>query len=78
MVVPVVSALGGEAFPVTFSDENVHSFAWSADSHRIYFATRNRWTEQQKDEHGKEWSDVPRLQVFVAGIFFYVLASGLL
>ena len=54
----VVSAQGGEAFAVSFSDEDVHSFAWSADSQRIYFATRNRWTEQQEDEHRKEWSDV--------------------
>ena len=54
----VVSARGGEAFPVSFRDEDVHSFAWSADSQRIYFATRNRWTEQQKDEYRKEWSDV--------------------
>jgi len=54
----VVSAQGGEAFAVSFSDEDVHSFAWSADSQRIYFATRNRSTEQQKDEHRKEWKDV--------------------
>lgn len=54
----VGSARGGEAFPVSFRDEDVHSFAWSADSQRIYFATRNRWTEQQKDEYRKEWSDV--------------------
>ena len=33
----VVSAQGGEAFAVSFSDEDVHSFAWSADSQRILF-----------------------------------------
>jgi dipeptidyl aminopeptidase/acylaminoacyl peptidase len=54
----VVSARGGEAFPVSFADEDVHSFAWSADSHRIYFATRNEWTKKQKNEYKKEWSDV--------------------
>jgi Tol biopolymer transport system component len=54
----VVSARGGEAFPVSFGDEDVHAFAWSADSHRIYFATRNEWTKKQKDEYQKEWSDV--------------------
>jgi dipeptidyl aminopeptidase/acylaminoacyl peptidase len=54
----VVSARGGEALPVSFSDADVHSFAWSADSHRIYFATGNRWTEKQEDEHRKEWGDV--------------------
>jgi dipeptidyl aminopeptidase/acylaminoacyl peptidase len=54
----VVSAQGGEAFPVTFGDENVHSFAWSADSSRIYFATRDQWEKKQKDDYEKEWNDV--------------------
>jgi hypothetical protein len=73
MVVPVVSALGGEAFPVTFSDENVHSFAWSADSHRIYFAHSQSVDGAAK---GRTREGVPRLQVFVAGILFYVLVGS--
>ena len=35
---------GGEAFAVTRGAEEVHAFAWSADSKTLYFATRNPWT----------------------------------
>ena len=73
----VVSARGGEAFPVTFGDENVHSFAWSADSHRIYFATRNRWMEQQKDEPRKEWSDVVQFRESERGDTVFGIGSSL-
>jgi dipeptidyl aminopeptidase/acylaminoacyl peptidase len=49
---------GGEAFPVTQGDEEVHSFSWSPDSRAIYFATRAPWTKAQKDAYKKEWKDV--------------------
>jgi dipeptidyl aminopeptidase/acylaminoacyl peptidase len=58
----VISAWGGEAFPVTFSDEEVHAFAWAADSRSIYFATRAPWTKEQKDAYKKEWNDVVRFR----------------
>jgi len=58
----VISAAGGEAFPVTFGDEEVHAFAWSQDAGRIYFATRHPWTKEQKDAHKKEWNDVNRFR----------------
>ena len=54
----VIPVGGGEAFPVTRGDEEVHAFAWSADSRTIYFATRTPWSKQQKDEYKKEWHDV--------------------
>jgi dipeptidyl aminopeptidase/acylaminoacyl peptidase len=56
----VISADGGEAFPVTFGEENIHAFAWSADSQRIFFATREPWTKEQEDAYKKEWKDVIR------------------
>ncbi|MGA8735305.1 MAG: S9 family peptidase [Terriglobales bacterium] len=49
---------GGEAFPVTRGDEEVHSFSWSPDSRTLYFATRTPWTKAQKDAYKKEWKDV--------------------
>ncbi|HKU28159.1 MAG TPA: prolyl oligopeptidase family serine peptidase, partial [Candidatus Sulfotelmatobacter sp.] len=35
-----------------------HAFAWSADSQKIYFATRQPWTRDQKDEYKRQWKDV--------------------
>ncbi|MGA8212634.1 MAG: hypothetical protein WB799_03505, partial [Candidatus Sulfotelmatobacter sp.] len=54
----VISAAGGEAIPLTQGEEEVHTFTWSADSHTIYFATRNPWTKTQKDDYKKQWKDV--------------------
>jgi len=58
----VLSASGGEAFPVTFGDEQIHAFAWSEDSRRLYFATRTPWTKTQKDAYAEEWKDVVRFR----------------
>ncbi len=44
----LISPNGGEAFPVTKGDNEVHSFDWSADSRTIYFATRTPWTQAAK------------------------------
>jgi dipeptidyl aminopeptidase/acylaminoacyl peptidase len=54
----LISPSGGEAFAVTQGEEDVHAFAWSADSETIYFATRQPWTKTQKDDYKKEWKDV--------------------
>jgi len=54
----LISPNGGEAFPVTQSGEHVHAFAWSSDSHTLYFATRTPWTKAQKEAYEKEWKDV--------------------
>ncbi len=56
----VISPNGGEAIPITTGDEEVHSFAWSADSKTLYFATRTPWTKSQKEAHKKEWKDIQR------------------
>jgi acylaminoacyl-peptidase len=53
-----ISFGGGEAFPVTHGDEEVHAFAWSADSRMIYFATRTLWSKEKKEAYKKEWMDV--------------------
>jgi dipeptidyl aminopeptidase/acylaminoacyl peptidase len=54
----VISPAGGEAIPLTQGEEEVHTYSWSADSHTIYFATRNPWTKTQKDDYKKQWKDV--------------------
>jgi dipeptidyl aminopeptidase/acylaminoacyl peptidase len=56
----LISPRGGEAFPITMSDEEVHSFAWAADSKSLYFATRTPWGKSQTDAHEEEWKDVIR------------------
>jgi dipeptidyl aminopeptidase/acylaminoacyl peptidase len=56
----LISTAGGEAFPVTRSQEEVHSFDWSPDSRTLYFATRSPWSRAQKDAYKKEWKDVVR------------------
>lgn len=52
-----ISPEGGEAFQVTAATEDVHAFAWSADSKQIFFATRQPWTEKQQKEYEDEWKD---------------------
>lgn len=56
----VISLDGGEAFPVTSGDEEVHAFAWAADSSAIYFATTQPLSKEQKEALKKEWHDVNR------------------
>jgi dipeptidyl aminopeptidase/acylaminoacyl peptidase len=54
----LISPFGGEAFPVTSGEEEVHAYAWSPDSMTLYFATRQPWTKDEKDAYKKEWKDV--------------------
>ena len=53
----VISVSGGESFPVTQTEGEVHAFAWSADSRQIYFAAR-QWTKAQEEAYKKDWKDV--------------------
>ncbi len=53
----VISVSGGEPIPITQGEEEVHAFAWSADSRQIYFATR-QWTKDQQEAYKKDWKDV--------------------
>lgn len=63
----LISPAGGEAFPVTEGDEEVHAFAWSPDSRTLYFATRTPWTKAQKDAYKKEWKDVTQFRAAERG-----------
>ena len=54
----VISFHGGEAFPVTHGEEEVHALAWSRDSRMVYYATRTPWSKEQKEAHKKDWQDV--------------------
>jgi len=54
----LISPHGGEAFPITRGEEDVHTFAWSSDSQTIYYATRQPWSKDQKDEYKRQWKDV--------------------
>ncbi len=54
----LISPNGGEGFAVTSSSEEVHAFAWAADSKALYFATRQPWSKEQTDDHKKDWKDV--------------------
>jgi dipeptidyl aminopeptidase/acylaminoacyl peptidase len=56
----LISPRGGEAFPVTRGAEEVHSFAWSADSRTLYFARPAARTEEQKKAYAEKWKDVCR------------------
>jgi dipeptidyl aminopeptidase/acylaminoacyl peptidase len=75
----LISPSGGEAIPLTQGQEEVHTFSWSADSHTIYFATRNPWTKSQKDEYKKQWKDVVQYRTAERGdtIFALKVATAL-
>jgi len=75
----LISPNGGEAFPVTQGDEEVHSFAWSADSRTLYFATRTPWTKDQNDAYNKQWKDVVQYRAAERGdvIFSLDLAAAI-
>ena len=69
----LISPTGGEAIALTQGDEEVHTFSWSADSHTLYFATRNPWTKAQKDEYKKQWKDVVQYRTAERGDTLFAL-----
>lgn len=75
----IISPSGGEAIQLTQSEGEVHTFSWSADSHTLYFSTRNPWTKSQKDDYKKQWKDVVQYRTAERGdtIFALDLASAL-
>jgi dipeptidyl aminopeptidase/acylaminoacyl peptidase len=75
----LISPSGGEAFPLTQGEEDVHTFSWSADSQTIYFATRQPWSKSQKDDYKKAWKDVVQYRTAERGdsIFALDLAAAL-
>jgi acylaminoacyl-peptidase len=69
----LISPNGGEAFPVTQGEEDVHSFSWSTDSQTIYFSTRQPWTKAQKDAYKNEWKDVVQYRTAERGDTIFAL-----
>jgi dipeptidyl aminopeptidase/acylaminoacyl peptidase len=69
----LISPNGGEAFPVTQGEEEVHAFSWSADSQTIYFATRQPWTKSQKEDYKKDWKDVVQYRTAERGDTIFAL-----
>jgi dipeptidyl aminopeptidase/acylaminoacyl peptidase len=69
----LISPNGGEAFPLTQGEEDVHSFSWSADSQTIYFSTRQPWTKAQKDAYKNDWKDVVQYRTAERGDVIFAL-----
>jgi dipeptidyl aminopeptidase/acylaminoacyl peptidase len=69
----LISPNGGEAFPITFADEEVHAFAWSPDSKTVYFATRPPWSKDQTDAYKKVWKDTVQYRATERGDAIYSL-----
>lgn len=69
----VISASGGEAFPITSGEEEVHTFAWAADSKGVFFATREPWSKEQDESYKKEWKDVIRFRESERGDTIWML-----
>ena len=75
----LISPQGGEAFPITKGEEDVHTFAWSSDSQNIFYATRQPWSKEKKDEYKQEWKDVVQYRTAERGdtIFTLKLADAI-
>jgi dipeptidyl aminopeptidase/acylaminoacyl peptidase len=69
----LISPHGGEAFPITKGEEDVHTFSWSSDSQTIYYATRQPWSKEQKDEYKKQWKDVVQYRTAERGDTIFAL-----
>jgi dipeptidyl aminopeptidase/acylaminoacyl peptidase len=69
----LISPTGGEAIALTSGDEEVHAFAWSADSQTLYYSTRIPWTKTQKDDYRKEWKDVIQYRASERGDTIFAL-----
>ncbi|HKW18885.1 MAG TPA: prolyl oligopeptidase family serine peptidase [Terriglobales bacterium] len=69
----LISPNGGEAFAVTEGSEEVHAFAWSADSKTLFYSTRIPWTKEKKDAYRKEWKDVVQYRTAERGDSIFAL-----
>ena len=69
----LISPNGGEAFPITQGEEDVHAFSWSTDSQTIYFATRQPWSKTQKDAYKQSWKDVIQYRTAERGDTIFAL-----
>jgi dipeptidyl aminopeptidase/acylaminoacyl peptidase len=69
----LISPGGGEAFAITQGEEDVHAFSWSANSQTIYYATRQPWSKQQKDDYKQQWKDVVQYRTAERGDSIFAL-----
>jgi len=69
----LISPGGGEAFAITHGEEDVHAFSWSANSQTIYYATRQPWSKQQKDDYKQQWKDVVQYRTAERGDSIFAL-----
>jgi acylaminoacyl-peptidase len=69
----LISPGGGEAFAITQGEEDIHAFSWSANSQTIYYATRQPWTKQQKDDYKQQWKDVVQYRTAERGDTVFTL-----
>ena len=69
----LISPNGGEAFPITQGEEDVHTFSWSADSQAIFYATRQPWSKTQKDDYKQQWKDVVQYRTAERGDTIFAL-----
>jgi len=72
----LISPHGGEAIQLTDGEEDVHAFAWSADSQSIYYATRQPWTKMLKDNYKNEWKDIVQYRTAERGDTIFALDVG--
>ncbi len=72
----IISPAGGEAIQITKGEEEVHTYCWSADSRTLYFATRNPWTKQQKDDYREQWKDVVQYRTAERGDTIFAIDLG--
>jgi dipeptidyl aminopeptidase/acylaminoacyl peptidase len=69
----LISPGGGEAFAITQGEEDIHAFSWSANAQTIYYATRQPWTKQQKDDYKQQWKDVVQYRTAERGDTVFML-----
>lgn len=70
----LVSPTDGATYAVEEGDEEVHSFAWSADSSALYFATREPWSNAQEENYRNQWKDAERYRESERGDVIYSIA----
>lgn len=56
----LISAEGGEAFPLYTEKLDAHAFAWSSDGAKLFFSVQQPLTKAQEDAQKEEWKDVIR------------------
>ncbi len=56
----LISAEGGESFPLYKEDLDVHAFTWSADGSQIFFSTTPPLAKKAEEERKAQWKDVIR------------------